>query len=541
VTSPAGSPTIRPHRSEAARWCTAGVAVFVVGILARLLPVLHGGGLGSNLGYDPGVYFAAADGLVHGRLPYRDFVLLHPPGLMLVLSPFALATRWVSDQAAFISANLAFTCLGAFNAVFVVLIGRRLALSLGAATGGGLFAALWLGSVHAEDMARLEPLANLLVLVALYGYAVARRRPSGRWMFVMGAALGGATSVKIWYGVLLIVLIGWVAGHVRTRRAVLVAVSGAAAAMVAINGFFFLKAPGAMWRMIVIDQLGRGRFAASPITRFDQANDVTTWNRLLGPGPTAAAIAVLVLGTAVLLRAAWRQPAGRVLVVIVAVQVVVMAVSPSWFAFYADYLTPALALAVAVGVDGVRTAGWTTIRALRHPRALAWAGLTAASVLVVVLAVPLSWQRAGTPFPSAALAGSVRDSPCVVADSPMALIELGALSRSFSPGCQDWVDVVGRTYGADRSDDSRPDNVAWERDLSRYLLSGDAFIVIRSSTGLSAGTARELGRRTVIARAGRFVIYRGRSALGRTGAGRGQSTPGTRGRGLGAPVNRLQR
>jgi hypothetical protein len=515
VSNRAGRPMPRSPRGESARWCTAGIAVFVIGLVARLVPVLHGGGLGSNLGYDPGVYFAAADGLVHGRLPYRDFVLLHPPGLMLVLFPFAFATRLVSDQAAFISANLAFMCLGAVNAAFVVLIGRRLALSLGAAVGGGLFAALWLGSVHAEGMARLEPLANLLVLIGLYAYAGARRRPSARWMFGMGAALGGAASVKIWYGVLLIVLVGWVAVHVRTRRAVAAAVVGAAAAMVVINGFFFLRAPGAMWHMVVVDQLGRGRFAGSPITRFDEANDFTSWNRLLGPGPTAVAVTVLLVGAAVLLRAAWRQAAGRVLVVLLGVQLVVMAVSPSWFPFYADYVTPALALAVAVGVDGVRTAGWTTIRSLRHPRARAWGGLAVAAVLLVVLGVPLSWQRTGTPFPSTPLATAVGKARCVVADSPMALIELDALSRSFSPGCQDWVDVVGRTYGADRSNRSRPDNVAWQRDVSRYLLSGDAYIVIRAGTGLSAGTLAELhARAVVLARSGRYVVYRARSARG---------------------------
>ena len=67
--------------------------MFGVGVVARLGEVLHGAGLTSDLGYDPGVYFAAADGLVHGRVPYRDFVLLHPPGIMLAVAPFALATR----------------------------------------------------------------------------------------------------------------------------------------------------------------------------------------------------------------------------------------------------------------------------------------------------------------------------------------------------------------------------------------------------------------------------------------------------------------
>ena len=46
-----------------------------------------------DYGYDAGVYYSAADALIHGRTPYRDFLLLHPPGLMLTLTPFAAIGR----------------------------------------------------------------------------------------------------------------------------------------------------------------------------------------------------------------------------------------------------------------------------------------------------------------------------------------------------------------------------------------------------------------------------------------------------------------
>jgi alpha-1,2-mannosyltransferase len=508
-TDPPASP---PVRSGSARWRTTAAVVFLLGLAARVTPVLHGAGFTSNLNYDPGVYFAAADGFVHGRLPYRDFVLLHPPGVMLALTPFAFATKFVSDQTAFVGANLAFTITGALNAVLVVAIGRRLGLGLAGSVAGGLFAALWLGSVHAEDMVRLEPLANLFVLLALLAYAEARRRPSRRWLFAMGAALGAATSVKIWYVVPLLVLLAWVITRVRARRAVVATLGGAATAMVAINVFFFWRSPGAMWHMVVLDQLSRSRFSASPITRFAQANDLATWNRLLGPGPAMLAIAVLLVGSTLLLLSAWTQPAGRALVALVVAQMVVVAISPSWFAFYADYLTPALALALAVGVDGVRHAGWASVGARR--RALTSVRVGAAVSALTVLAVPLCWQRVGTAFPGARLRNAVTAARCVTSDSPIALIELDALSRSFAAGCRDWVDVVGRTYGADRENATRSHNLLWQRDVASYLLSGDAFIAIGRSTGLSESTRAELARHAVIARVGGVVIYRGISAGG---------------------------
>ena len=69
----------------------------VLAFAARLWPVLHGGGLFGLAGYDDGVYESAADAVVSGRLPYRDFLLLHPPGLIYLLAPFALLGRVIGD------------------------------------------------------------------------------------------------------------------------------------------------------------------------------------------------------------------------------------------------------------------------------------------------------------------------------------------------------------------------------------------------------------------------------------------------------------
>ena len=65
--------------------------IALLAFLARLLPTLHGGGLGGIDDYDEGVYFAGAQALTAGRLPYRDFVLLHPPGILLLLVRWTFA------------------------------------------------------------------------------------------------------------------------------------------------------------------------------------------------------------------------------------------------------------------------------------------------------------------------------------------------------------------------------------------------------------------------------------------------------------------
>src|SRR3954454_24103846 len=93
------------------------VAGFVVAVTARLVPVLHGYGLGALGNYDDGVHFAAAIGLVHGLLPYRDFLLLHPPGVALLLAPFAWLADLLGEPDAMMVARLCWMALAGLNAV----------------------------------------------------------------------------------------------------------------------------------------------------------------------------------------------------------------------------------------------------------------------------------------------------------------------------------------------------------------------------------------------------------------------------------------
>ena len=498
--------------SGSGAWTTGLLVVFVVAIAARLIPLLRGGGLGSDPGYDSGVYYAAGDGLVHGWLPYRDFVLLHPPGIMLVLAPFAALGRLTTDHAGFEMAGLAFTAIGASNAVLVTVIARKLGTSPLAAFSAGLFAAGWIGSIRAEYLTRLEPLANLFVLLGLYGYAAARRRPT-TWPFVlMGASLAAATSVKIWYVMPLLVMAGWTVLRTRHRYAMVGFAMGTTVAVLAIDGPFFALAPSQMWHMVVTEQLGRSRSSLSPLTRLNQTVDYGAWHHALGASGAVVVVTALLVVLVGLSISAARRPGGRPLLFLLVVQVLVLAAAPSWFSFYSDYLTPALAVSVALGVDGALHGTRRAEAAIRHPRIERPASAMTALAALAVVMTPLWWQHVGTVFPRATLAAAVANTRCVMSDSPEALIQLDALSRSYAPGCRNWVDVTGRTYGADRMNASRAKNTRWQRDISTYLLSGNAFITVRARTGLSARTRAELRARPVLARSGSYVIYQGRSA-----------------------------
>ncbi len=91
----------------------------------RAIPVLRGGGLTGDLGYDDGAYYAAAVGFVHGLLPYRDFLFVQPPGIVLLLSPFAALGTLTSDATGMAVARATFILLGALNGVLVAVVAGR--------------------------------------------------------------------------------------------------------------------------------------------------------------------------------------------------------------------------------------------------------------------------------------------------------------------------------------------------------------------------------------------------------------------------------
>src|SRR5690242_7167862 len=57
--------------------------------------------------YDEGTDFGSAIRLVHGALPYRDFIMVHPPGITLLMFPVALATKAMGTAAGVTAARVA--------------------------------------------------------------------------------------------------------------------------------------------------------------------------------------------------------------------------------------------------------------------------------------------------------------------------------------------------------------------------------------------------------------------------------------------------
>jgi alpha-1,2-mannosyltransferase len=491
------------------------LGVFVVAFAARVGVVLSGGGFAGSFGYDAPVYFSSADAFVHGRMPYRDFVLLHPPAIMLALSPFAWSARFTGDHSAFLAGCLAFTALGAVNAVLVVRVAASIGLSRAAGLAGGLFYAVWFGSVTAEYSARLEPLGNFFVLSGLLAF-FARDALSPRMASLLcGLAFGAAASVKIWWAVPLGLIVVMCARSVGRRRAMW-AIGGGAGSIALISGPFFLLAPSQMWHMVVTDQLGRARTPIAPWARLGQLAYAQHLDS--HPGVAAGVILVVVCSAVYLVvaRSAWRVTTARPIVIMAGIQLLLLCAAPSWLPFYSDYVSVAASLTVAAAVSSVPAPVGSRRRSGHGIRTyLTWVPVAAAAAITAAALL----QRPTTyiaPFPDVrSLARAVASERCLMSDSPFALIDLNALSRDLANGCQNWVDVTGRTYGVDKATSTtgatirRDHNVKWQRDLRRYLLSGNAVVIARRvGSGLTAASMAAITHDGVVARSSGIIVYR---------------------------------
>jgi hypothetical protein len=479
-----------------------GVLAFVV----RLVPVLRGGGLHGVLAYDGGVYFAAAEAFVFGRLPYRDFLLLHPPGIVVVLSPFAWLARVTDDDSTGIAlARLVFMGVGALNAVLVCRVARA-SLGVVAGVAGGVFYAVWPPAVFAERTTLLEPWVNLGLLTGLLLLGDPRTA-SRRRLALAGAALGLATAVKLWAVVPLAVLLCWLA--LRRGRAALRCAAGAAGAVAVVCLPFFLSAPASMVRHVVLDQLGRPDTGAPWQKRLAGMTTAQYLGRLephqlIWQGVLPAALALVAVAVAVR-----RSPRARPWCALLVAQGAVLLTSPAYFPHYGGYAAPALALVV-----GATAADVVSVLRRFAPSQVPVAvvtGVVAALCLLAVSVLRTDGRRAPGPQFQAMLSAA----RCVAADSPGTLQAADLFVRNLRNDCAVVPDPTGMAYDLDPggrhtrgSVAARRAHVEWQHWMQRWFADSDAVVVRHdSAAGLSPETLGALARGSTATSYRRYQVY----------------------------------
>ncbi len=228
----------------------AAVTVLALGL--RLFYLTRPGYLVGVTEYDDGSYFGSAIRLVHGVLPYRDFVFVQPPGITLLMAPVALLSRVIGTDAGLAVARVLTMLAGAAGVALAgLLVRHRGALAALLACG---VVAVYPDSVSSAHTLLVEP---WLVLFCLAG-AVAvfdgdQITSSGRRLIWGGAAFGFAGVIEAWaiVPVLVIAVLG-----VRLPRRTAIYLGGVAAGFAVPVLPFAALAPRNFYDSVITAQVG---------------------------------------------------------------------------------------------------------------------------------------------------------------------------------------------------------------------------------------------------------------------------------------------
>jgi Glycosyltransferase family 87 len=412
--------------------------------------------------YDEGTDFGSAIRLVHGALPYRDFIMVHPPGITLLMFPVALATRVMGTDAGMAVARVVTALASAAAVPLAGLLTRH----------RGLFAALvacsvlaiFPDSVLAARAVLLEPwlvLFCLLGALALFdGDQVATS--TGR-LLLGGVLFGFAGAIKVWAILPVIVILVLTA---RRRRQAAVYATGVVLGFCVPVLPFALSAPTTFYRSVIVAQLFRNDIVRIP--------EGFRLQHMLGrthfPQPPTAALLIICIVVVLLIGAMTGlgsrladspQPALDWFAIgTCALVVAAFLWPPDFYYHYAAFLAPFLALVLALPACRLLAA----LPAGRRAR-LGWLRrglvMTAAAAIVALTVIQVIVESHNhTSVPPTEIAAAQRLIPpgaCVATDQASYTI---AIDRFVStvPQCSLMIDGLGTDYAL--SDGRNPQTAA---------------------------------------------------------------------------------
>ncbi len=318
-----------------ARWALVGIALVAFGL--RALPFFGPEGAWTyRVDYDEGVYFSAASYLLQGVLPWRDFVFVHPPGLLFFLAATSAWTHaFLGVDGAFTFARWLAVLIGVLNTVLVARIVSRWNGPAWASLLAAGFYATYSEIVQSERGPFLEPLLNLvclgLVLALLHAQASPRR---GRWLAFAGVLGGFALTIKLW-AVVWVVGALWALASFTTRRELLHFALTVAGTALLLVGPLALLAPEAFFTQVALFHAWRP--PDSFIARGDRLTQIVSVRHLASPLLAALTVALL----------AWKRqwsPLARISVAAWALTLLAFFASAAWWNQYNAHLIASEAL-----------------------------------------------------------------------------------------------------------------------------------------------------------------------------------------------------
>ncbi|MDQ6856150.1 MAG: glycosyltransferase 87 family protein [Candidatus Dormibacteraeota bacterium] len=409
-----------------------GVLIGTIALLAGGVTLFQWTRPGLLFGEEPDIsaYFGGAVRLVHGVLPYRDFVQVEPPGFQVLVSPLALLTNFIGTRNGLALVRLLMVAVAVLN---VVLVGRlvRTRGPTAVLVACGL-TALAPAVGYALHTVLLEPVVDLFCLLAAGLIFEGDSIASGRRLPAAGLALGFAVSIKVTALVIVVVIVGLCLFSSRRRAGMVIA--GVAAGFLLPTLPFLAFAPAAFIRDVFGSQLGRvAGVGGAPIAL--RLSEITGSFAFTTSGAVAVAVAAVMAG---IVAAAFTIRPRRLtsfewFAVGSAVAACAVQLIPTqYYSQYAAFTVPFIAIALGAALGRLRR---PSVQRL---------GLRIASLALAVLLVNQLGQMRieGAPDIQATVDAVIPAGACAVADSPNKLVTTDRFIAS-SPGCTTMTDSYG--------------------------------------------------------------------------------------------------
>ena len=362
-----------------------------------------------------------------------------------------------------------------------------------------MYALFW-PAVFTEHSVLQEGLGNTCLLAALVLLAPpAARGPSKIRMVGAGCFLGLAAAVKIWAVLPALIMFGWAFLLLGGRRAAHFLL-GAIGTCTAACLLFFISAPRAMWRMVVLDQLQRNPASAHAAERL---RDVLGLVVLPADGFSAALVVALAIVSAGCV-IGWASELARPAVLLLVAFTVLLLATPTWFFHYSGLTAAVLAITAGAAAQRLRDLS------ANNRRIAGFAVVVVATAGLLAAAVGPLLARSGDRFPRSEFTAAVTGARCVTSDHPSALILTNRVATNISNGCPLVVDLGGTAHHLrpSRAGASRARNQAFQAVALEYLASGDRTIIARftQNNGFNENTSKMVNSWRLLAQSGRFAV-----------------------------------
>jgi hypothetical protein len=430
------------------------VAATLLALALRLYQLSRPGFLLSVNEYDDGPYFGSAVRLVHGALPYRDFLIVQPPGITLLMLPVALLSKATGTAWGMAVGRILTSLAGAASVALAGLLVRHRGAAATVIVCGIM--AVYPDSIQAAKTVLVEPWLVLFCLIgALAIFDGDHFTTRTRRLIWGGAAFGFGGAVEPWaiFPVIIVALLA-----LRWPRRLAAYAGGVAIGFLVPVLPFAALAPRKFYEATIVAQIGP-RAGATPTSFWLRIQDLTGLADMIRPShledlAAAVLIAAAVFGCLSLaLLLTWRRPPALDLFAVGSATLVFAAfLWPDQFHYhFAAFLAPFLALAVGLPLSAlVRDFRLTSSGDQSASPVLQYGVASLAGLAILVLAViQFGWETHNTPhMPTSVVSSARRMIPpgaCLLADEVSFSVMTDRLISDV-PGCSLLLDATGTNY-----------------------------------------------------------------------------------------------